>query len=115
MTHYIVAWTGGYEAPDYQFRATRDEAFALAAEWLRDLDEGDSIDVLAVDTTAGTVTRIDSGTCTQCAQPLLRDPEGTLIDLFTGGDVCGALGGNEPHTTINTTRKDTPTEQEDQP
>ena len=96
-THYIVAWTGGYEAPTYEYRNTRTEAFNLAAEWLGEMDERDTIDVLAIDTDAETVTRIDAGTCTHCTKRVVRDDEGTLIDLDSGGDVCGWDGGNEPH------------------
>ena len=98
-TGYIVAWTGGYDAPQYAYRDTRTEAFNLAAEYLRDFDPAcDTIDVLAIDTNAQTIERIEAGTCSTCTARVVRDDHGTLIDLDTGGDVCGALGDNEPHT-----------------
>jgi hypothetical protein len=34
--------------------------------------------------------------CRMCRQIIFRDDQGSWLD-DTGGDVCGALGGNEPH------------------
>ena len=97
-TGYLVVWAGGYDAPSYAYKNTKTEAFNLAAEWLGDFDpERDTIDVLAIDTDSETVNRIDGGTCTHCSKRVVMDDEGTLIDLDTGGDVCGHDGGNEPH------------------
>jgi hypothetical protein len=35
--------------------------------------------------------------CVRCGSQVWRDGAGTLIDN-SGGDVCGVLGGNEPHS-----------------
>lgn len=58
--HYIIAWTGGYEAPSYGYKSTMREAMGLAEEWASQLQDGDTIDVLEVDTDAGTVTRVEA-------------------------------------------------------
>lgn len=45
--------------------------------------------------------------CPQCRKAVYTDDYGTLIDCETGGDVCGALGGNEPHKDIYAERSQT--------
>jgi hypothetical protein len=58
--HYIVAWTGGYEEPQFAFRAIKAEAIALAQEWDDDAGQGETnIDVLEVAPAAGTVTLVE--------------------------------------------------------
>jgi len=56
---FIVAWTGGYEAPSYVVFATEEEAIKQAKEWWADADEdADSIDILRLNPTDLTIERI---------------------------------------------------------
>lgn len=57
---YMVVWSGGYEAPSYVLKDTRDEAFEQAAEWAKDMTENDTIDVLELDTKNKTVARLEA-------------------------------------------------------
>lgn len=47
---YLVAWTGGYEAPSYFASPFREVAIAKAVEWAADADfeNGDSMDILRI-------------------------------------------------------------------
>ena len=56
---FIVAATGGDEAPSYDIFTSKDEAIAQAREWFADGGESDTVDVLEVDPKAGTITRVE--------------------------------------------------------
>jgi hypothetical protein len=59
MTFYVVAWTGGYETASYAYAATEEEALTKAGAWEADRQpEDDIIEVLVIDTQAGTVERL---------------------------------------------------------
>lgn len=56
---FVVAWSGGYDPPQYEVRTTDVQAWALAHSWAGDMDEGeDIIDVLRIDLDAMTVERL---------------------------------------------------------
>lgn len=56
---FVVAWTGGYEAPSYVVKLTEEQAWDQAGAWLADAHEdGDTIDVLRVDLATAEVTRL---------------------------------------------------------
>jgi len=57
--HYVIAWTGGYDNPDYAYAPTVDEAWDQARAWLRDVtpEDGTSIDIIEVDPVRGSVER----------------------------------------------------------
>jgi len=58
---YLVSWTGGYEAPQFDIRADLDEALALAAEWRDDANpETNTIDVYAIDSKAATIKEVSA-------------------------------------------------------
>lgn len=50
MYVYIVAWSGGLEAPSYEVKGTEGAALKLARDWTKDAREGvDSLDILRMD------------------------------------------------------------------
>lgn len=57
---YMIVWSGGYEAPSYDIKATLTEALAQARKWAEDIDEdqGDWIDVLEINTETLAVNRV---------------------------------------------------------
>lgn len=56
---FLVAWTGGYEAPQYATRPTEAEAMDLGREWYEDSNgETDTVDVLRLNLADGSVTRL---------------------------------------------------------
>lgn len=58
---YIVAWTGGYEAPSYHAFMTENEAMRQAEEWWADADQdADSLDVLRINPNDMTITRVEA-------------------------------------------------------
>jgi hypothetical protein len=46
---YVVAWSGGYEQPQFAVRFDREEARLLGESWADDAKDGDQIDVLKID------------------------------------------------------------------
>lgn len=53
---FLVVWSGGYESNRYASAPDRTAAFAKASEWVDEgLVEGDSIDILSINTRTGTV------------------------------------------------------------
>jgi hypothetical protein len=57
---YLVVWSGGYEAPQYELRLTREGAVETALTWMEDMEEGvDTIDVLRLNLTNLTVERVE--------------------------------------------------------
>ena len=59
MKIYIVAWSGGYDAPSYAVKLNAEEAMTQGKEWMKDAEDGDWVDVLEVDPKAGTVKRLE--------------------------------------------------------
>lgn len=59
---FLVAWCGGYDAPSYALKFTKDSAWDQAREWLNDLQDGDTIDVLRLGLTDGIVSRLEAAT-----------------------------------------------------
>lgn len=60
---FVIAWTGGYEAPSYTVKATAAEAWTQAEEWWKDAKEGeDTLDVLRIDLTTMTIERLERPT-----------------------------------------------------
>lgn len=58
---FLVVWSGGYDAPQYELRGADVEAWALARTWREGMRQGeDTIDVLRIDLDAMTVERLDS-------------------------------------------------------
>jgi len=56
---YMVVWSGGYEAPQYQVLDTDIAAWALAQSWADDMDdESDWIDVLRINGSDLSVERL---------------------------------------------------------
>jgi hypothetical protein len=55
---FLVVWSGGYEAPSYVLKDSELEAWGQAEEWTQDMQDGDTVDVLRVDTVNKTVTRL---------------------------------------------------------
>jgi hypothetical protein len=58
---YLVLWSGGYEAPQYEVKATEEEAWALARSWLAECreDESNWIDVLRLDPVSMNIDRLE--------------------------------------------------------
>lgn len=59
---YIVAWTGGLEAPQFTPTNSLEYAQEFYAECAEDAAEGDWLSILMVNTANGTVTEIDPET-----------------------------------------------------
>lgn len=59
MVGFMVAWSGGYEAPSYQVFNTEQEAWDKAKEYAKDMQDGDTIDVLRIDMAQKTVVRLE--------------------------------------------------------
>lgn len=55
---FIVAWTGGYELPQYATERTLEDAVKRAQDWDEGADEGDFIDILRVDVAKSTIERV---------------------------------------------------------
>lgn len=56
---FIVAWTGGYEAPSYEAKSNEADAWNLANEYVEDLEDGDTLDVLRVNLRNFTIERLE--------------------------------------------------------
>ena len=59
MVGFMVVWSGGYEAPSYQVLNTEQEAWDKSAEYIPDMQDGDTIDVLRIDMAKKTVERLE--------------------------------------------------------
>ena len=58
---YIVAWTGGYEAPSYTAFFDEARAWDQAYEWVEEMEEGvDTIDVLRLDLPSLKMERLEA-------------------------------------------------------
>jgi hypothetical protein len=55
---FVIAFTGGYEAPSYEVKATVEEALSVAETWAEDLEDGDTIDVLRINVKNFTLSRV---------------------------------------------------------
>ena len=56
---YITVWSGGYDPPSYQAFRSREEAWKIAEEWAKDMDEGvDTIDIVSIDLTSMAMERL---------------------------------------------------------
>ena len=59
MIIYVIVWAGGYDEPSYTCRSTEEKAFEVARTWAaQGRADGDTIDVLAIDTDTEVVTRV---------------------------------------------------------
>jgi hypothetical protein len=45
---YLIVWSGGYEVPQYAAVDNEAEAWKIALDWKKEMDEGEVIDVLKV-------------------------------------------------------------------
>lgn len=45
---YVIAWSGGYEAPSYKVANSLPAALKTADKWAEDMEESDYIDVLRI-------------------------------------------------------------------
>lgn len=56
---FIVVWSGGYEAPTYIARPTKEEAIVIGRDWTKDMEDGDTVDILRINLTNMTLERVE--------------------------------------------------------